>query len=199
MSWNQLTADTKQHKQLIRNMFAPLVKLEVLSLAYNRLGDEGASNLIDCVLARLHAMRVLDLSFCFLTNNCYKPIARLLSGVNVSLAPLKGKPAILAAKEAASNTLPPLNANSESKVSVVILQGTVLKPDVVGDLRQHAVSCGKKLVTHGLHIGIDVPIKYEALYSDYLEQPAEAREGGDPFAFTHKRFAGSSGRVLQAP
>jgi len=55
LSWNQFAADTKQQKLYYKTIFAPLIKLEVLSLAYNRIGDEACSNIIDCILLKNHA------------------------------------------------------------------------------------------------------------------------------------------------
>ena len=174
LSWNQFAADTKQQKLYYKTIFAPLIKLEVLSLAYNRIGDEACSNIIDCILLKNHALKILDISHCFLTNNCHKSIWKLLSGTATVVQPIKrGKTNI--------EITPIYNPNSNSKLKVIILQGTILKQETLGNLKQFAASCSKKLVTDGLHIGIEVHVRYDVVYADYILPTQTQMEHFDEF------------------
>lgn len=169
LSWNQFSADTKQQKSYFKTIFAPLVKLEVLSLAYNRIGDEACSNIVDCILLKNHELKILDISHCFLTNNCHKSVWKLLSGTATVTQPTRRGKAV-------AEVVPTYNPNSSSKLKVVILQGTILKQETLASLKQFAVSCEKKLVLDGLHVGIEVPVRYEIVYENYLLPPKAQSE-----------------------
>jgi len=159
LSWNQITADSKAQKAILKSLFTPLAKLEILTLAFNRLEDEGALIIMDSVLTKNHSIRVLDLSHCFMTNPSLKGINKLLSGNTA--APEKRK---RGAPVTAEDPIPLFNPKSPSQLKVLILQGNTFRADGISQVRQFATSCNKKVVMEGVHAGIDIPVKYEQLY-----------------------------------
>ena len=166
ISWNQLNADTKVQKLLLKNMFASLTKLEVLSVAYNRLGDEGCNIIMEVILLKLLNLRVLDMSYCFISNNSLKLLGKLISGNPVVAGSPKKKQVV---DSKAIEPFPAYNANSSIMLRVIIIQGNSIKPNTLDDLKRFSVACNKKLVTEGVHAGIDVAIKYEQVYNTEID------------------------------
>ena len=145
-------------------MFSTLTKLEVLSVAYNRLGDEGCSIIMDSIMSKMSTLKVFDASYTFLGQGCIKSLTKLMSG-NTTPSPKKTKSTKTPEPEGLAS-YPSFNPQSKNQLKVLILQGHSLKNEVVNDLKKYAGGCQKRIVTEGLHVGIDVSIKYEQLYSD---------------------------------
>ena len=147
-------------------MFASLTKLEVLSVAYNRLGDDGCNIIMEVILQKLQNLRVLDMSYCFISNNSIKMLGKLISGNTATISSPKKKQVL---DPKAIEPFPTYNANSNIMLRVIIIQGNSIKPNTLDDLKRFAVACNKKLVTEGVHAGIDVGIKYEQVYYNEID------------------------------
>lgn len=66
LSNNFITLDVSQQRETFKAALKALTVLESLSMAYNRIQDNGMSELLK-ILEGMWALRLLDISYCFIT------------------------------------------------------------------------------------------------------------------------------------
>jgi hypothetical protein len=59
--------DVVRQSENFTNSICNLTNLESFSLAYNRIQDQGFNNLADLIINDLTKLRLIDLSYCFIT------------------------------------------------------------------------------------------------------------------------------------
>eukprot|EP00602_Paraphysomonas_sp_CaronLab_P002334 CAMPEP_0185031982 /NCGR_PEP_ID=MMETSP1103-20130426/19792_1 /TAXON_ID=36769 /ORGANISM="Paraphysomonas bandaiensis, Strain Caron Lab Isolate" /LENGTH=1444 /DNA_ID=CAMNT_0027567707 /DNA_START=215 /DNA_END=4549 /DNA_ORIENTATION=- len=77
LSWNRITLVLPNQKKNITDILSGLHKLQVVSLAYNRMGDRGFQHCLSAIAGK-EELRVIDMAYTFTTKKSVESIVNLL-------------------------------------------------------------------------------------------------------------------------
>jgi hypothetical protein len=137
LSKNCFTLDTKTQCKVFTTGLSNLEKLQSLSVAHNKIQDEGFSLVAGIILNNLHSLTLLDASNCFISSKSSNVLHSLLSLSLDSVFP---------------------------RIEEILFQENLFLPHQLQDLNyeygNHPMKC--KLSVYPPHLGIEFPLRYDS-------------------------------------
>ena len=151
LSWNEITLVNNIQVVELTDCLKKLQTLEILSLAYNRIQDKGAIILLETCNNFMKNLKVLDISYCFITS---LTIPSLLTYIESSKVLTNNDDCI----ESKSDAI-------QSSLEVLLLFGAIFLPEEKETLNLISNNSDVKIFNSGHYNGIDI-------IEDYYTYPA---------------------------
>ncbi len=153
LSRNCFTLDTSSQCSHFRSAMGPLSSLQTLSLAHNKIQNDGFALVCGLVRDSLRNLRQLDVAFCFISSKGFPDLLALLDLATDHFAP--------PSEDDPAPADPSVGARV-SQLEEIMFQQNLLSYALLQDL--HASCEGRadlKVVLELPHLGIAYPLRYE--------------------------------------